>query len=126
MEHKTFKRDVSIENLKSGMKILLTIFDKTGKPLILKDTIVTDKMLSRISGHDFDRNNKIPVEETVNIMSSSEEDVSEITEKILSAFSSYKNDNFYDYIKKKSLKAVEYLYNKKKELYVKNEPENDL
>jgi len=117
MEEKIIRKDVSLPYLEQGMKILSTVYDGTGKALILKDTILTDKLLAKVKGHSIDEHSKYPVEIKIIIRNEREEKIDKIVKRIEKAFSACPQEQFYLYLKKKSIKTMEYLFNKNPELY---------
>jgi len=116
--NKTIKRDLSVDNLKPGMKILAPIMDREGKVLLPANIILTDKHLERVKMFiGADLSTRIPAEETISIIPEEEKRKTELRNMINILFAEYEDSKLHQYLKNMSIKTMEFLFDKNRELY---------
>ena len=116
--NKVIKRDLSIDNLKPGMKLLAPIMDREGKVLLPANIILTEKHLSRVKQFVcMDFSARYPAEETISYIPQEDKRKTELRDMINILFSEYDDNKLYQYLKTMSVKTMEYLFDKNRELY---------
>jgi len=116
--NKTIRRDLTIDNLKPGMKILAAIMDREGKILLPANIILTEKHLERVRQFvSADFSTRIPAEEIVSTVPKEEMRKVELRNMINVMFTEYEDSKLHQYLKNISIKTMEYLFDKNRELY---------